>query len=183
MAAPSRSPEPTLGLPNPLELAGLAGRVEGLELVEQREQVERDPRAQRASSPDLHATAPSLSAIVQRLAELAALRAQIAAQEAEHLANLASIAEIPQTCLAGCAHPSVTALVPRPTPVSAPAAPEFLDQKGLAALLACSPRTVRRMELDGELPASTLVGRLRRWRRADIDAWLERGNPAGRPVR
>lgn len=59
----------------------------------------------------------------------------------------------------------------------------MLDQQGVAALLGCSPRTVRRMALEGELPAPVLVGGLKRWRKADLEAWLAQRPAAGRSDR
>ena len=45
----------------------------------------------------------------------------------------------------------------------------FLDALGAAALLACSVATVERLTRSGEIP-SVKVGRLRRYRRADLMA-------------
>ena len=72
---------------------------------------------------------------------------------------------------------SVTVVAPVDTTNQAPQAPdplsEVLSQKDLASLLGCHSRTVRRMELAGELPCPTGVGRLKRWQRHEIEAWLD----------
>lgn len=51
----------------------------------------------------------------------------------------------------------------------------LLSTKELAALLQCHPRTLRRMELAGELPAPVRKGRLKRWRRNDLGPLLDAG--------
>lgn len=51
--------------------------------------------------------------------------------------------------------------------------PDWLDAKGAAALLGVHARTVAKMAQDGTLAASR-VGRLLRFRRADVVALLER---------
>ena len=55
----------------------------------------------------------------------------------------------------------------------------LISQEALARLLQCHPRTVRRMELEGRIPAPKGEGRLKRWRRADIEQWLD-GRPPSR---
>jgi excisionase family DNA binding protein len=50
---------------------------------------------------------------------------------------------------------------------------EWLDAKSAAVLLGVHPRTVAKMAKGGELPSSR-VGRLLRFRRADVVALLER---------
>lgn len=149
----------SLGLPDPHELAA---RLEGRTTAEMLEPINRD-----APGPDSTAISPSMPAALARLAELAGMRAAIAQEEAQMLSALAGLGAMH---LAGCAAQSVTASVSRKPPVSAP---EFLDRQGLAVLLSCHPRTVRRMELEGELPAPVRVGRLLRWRRADIERLAE----------
>lgn len=54
-----------------------------------------------------------------------------------------------------------------PPPREMPA--DLLTATDLARLLKCDPRTVRRMELDGRLPSPIGHGRMKRWRRADIE--------------
>jgi predicted DNA-binding transcriptional regulator AlpA len=54
----------------------------------------------------------------------------------------------------------------------------LLDAKGLALMMSCSLRHVRRMDAAGDLPAPLKVGgRLVRWRAAEIRAWIEAGCP------
>jgi excisionase family DNA binding protein len=62
-------------------------------------------------------------------------------------------------------------------PDSAPLA-ALMDVRGVAALLGCSPRHVFRLADAGQMPPPVRVGRLVRWRRADLDAWLSAGCPA-----
>ena len=78
---------------------------------------------------------------------------------------------------------SVTAVAPvTDTTKQASQAPDslskVLSQPELASLLGCHPRTVRRMELAGELPRPTGTGRLKRWRRSEIEALLDEGGSA-----
>ena len=54
---------------------------------------------------------------------------------------------------------------------------DWLDAKGAATLLAVHPRTVAKLAKSGALPASR-VGKLLRFRRADVVAFLDRN--AGR---
>ena len=49
----------------------------------------------------------------------------------------------------------------------------LLTKKQVAELLGCHPRTVRRMELEGELPGAVTKGRLKRWRKQSVLEWLE----------
>lgn len=163
---------PSLGLPDPTELAA---RLEGSVPSEMLEPIKRD-----APGPGSTAISPSMPAVLARLAELASLRAAIAQEEAQMLSALAGLGEMH---LAGCAAQSVHATVQRKSTVHASTAPELLDQQGVATLLTVCPRTVRRMELEGELPAPVLVGGLKRWRRADLDAWLERQHATAKPGR
>lgn len=62
-------------------------------------------------------------------------------------------------------------------------AAELLDVKGVAALLACSPRHVLRQADAGRMPLGLKLGGLRRWRRVQILEWLDAGCPAMRPMR
>jgi excisionase family DNA binding protein len=51
--------------------------------------------------------------------------------------------------------------------------PALLSDESLAAYLDISPRLVRQWRTTGDIPAPAILpGRLTRWRRADIDAWL-----------
>lgn len=57
---------------------------------------------------------------------------------------------------------------------------QLLDVRGVAALLSCSTRHVRRLADAGRLPRPVRLGALVRWRRADLVAWLDAGCPAER---
>ena len=50
----------------------------------------------------------------------------------------------------------------------------------VAELLGCSSRHVRRMADSGAMPRPIHLGRLVRWRKADVDAWLAAGCPSCR---
>ena len=52
-------------------------------------------------------------------------------------------------------------------------APALLDVRRVAVLLGCSERTVQRLVDAGEVPPPVQVGRLVRWRRTDVDEWVE----------
>jgi excisionase family DNA binding protein len=54
---------------------------------------------------------------------------------------------------------------------------ELLDVKEVAELLGISPRHVERLTDAGQMPASTKLGRCRRWGRKQIIRWLEAGCP------
>ncbi len=51
----------------------------------------------------------------------------------------------------------------------------LLDAKGLAAFLSISQRTLESLILQGNAPPFTRLGRQRRWRQEDVDAWLKAG--------
>jgi len=59
----------------------------------------------------------------------------------------------------------------------------LLDVASVAALLAVSARSVRRMADSGAMPRPLKLGSLIRWRKADVDAWLAAGCPSCRPGR
>lgn len=124
----------------------------------------------------------TLGSCLSRLAELAATRASIAAEEAESLAELARIVDVD---LAGWADQSVTSHVTLEAEIAARATEEreLMSQGDLADLLGAHPRTIRRMELAGEIPASISVGRLKRWRRSEVQEWLDNGRPRRRARR
>lgn len=52
------------------------------------------------------------------------------------------------------------------------------DLHGLAIRLVVSERTVERMVEAGKMPAPMKLGRLRRWRLADVESWIASGCPA-----
>ncbi len=54
------------------------------------------------------------------------------------------------------------------------AASRLIDIDEVAEMLAVSARTVRRRVDDGELPRPIYVGRLAKWRVADIEEYIER---------
>ena len=50
------------------------------------------------------------------------------------------------------------------------------DVAAIATLLGCSSRHVRRLAESGRMPQPIrTIGRLLRWRRADVDAWIAGG--------
>ncbi len=53
----------------------------------------------------------------------------------------------------------------------------LLDVHAVAAMLDCSTRHVFRQADAGQLPRPLRIGQLVRWRRADIDQWIESGCP------
>ena len=53
------------------------------------------------------------------------------------------------------------------------APPEFLDEKGLCALLNISPVTATKWRAKAKGPPFIKVGRLVRYRRRDVEAWLQ----------
>jgi excisionase family DNA binding protein len=55
--------------------------------------------------------------------------------------------------------------------------PALLDVKAVADLLSCSPRHIRRLSCSGRMTRPVLVGRLARWRREEIERWIEEGCP------
>jgi excisionase family DNA binding protein len=70
----------------------------------------------------------------------------------------------------------VTSIVP-------PDLAALLDVKAVAQLLNCSPRHVYRLSDGGRMPPPVRLGALVRWRRADLDRWLEAGCPPVRATR
>lgn len=52
------------------------------------------------------------------------------------------------------------------------------DLRGVAARLVVSERTVERMVEAGKMPPPMKLGRLRRWRLADVESWIASGCPA-----
>ena len=57
------------------------------------------------------------------------------------------------------------------------------DVDAIAELLGCSSRHVRRLADMGALMRPIHIGRLIRWRKADVDAWLAAGCPSCRPLK
>jgi excisionase family DNA binding protein len=56
--------------------------------------------------------------------------------------------------------------------------PALLDVQAVAQLLDCSARHIYRMADAGRMPPPVRLGALVRWRRADLDRWLEDGCPS-----
>ncbi len=54
---------------------------------------------------------------------------------------------------------------------------ELLDADQLGAMLQVSRRTLYRLADAGRLPFGIKLGGVRRWRRSEILAWIERGCP------
>lgn len=50
----------------------------------------------------------------------------------------------------------------------------MITERELAQLLRCDPRTVRRLEVSGELPPALRIGGSKRWQRQVIEDWLDR---------
>jgi excisionase family DNA binding protein len=61
-----------------------------------------------------------------------------------------------------------------------PAAAALLDVRAVATLLDCSARHVYRLTDAGRMPPPVRIGALVRWRRADVQEWIDGGC---RPVR
>ena len=67
-----------------------------------------------------------------------------------------------------------TSLQVRDLPQGSP----MLTADGLAKLLACSPRSVRRLADQGNIPPPVKIGGMVRWPRGTIEKWCEEGCPA-----
>jgi excisionase family DNA binding protein len=59
---------------------------------------------------------------------------------------------------------------------------QLMDVDAVAAMLNCSPRTVWRLADGGKMPAPVHIGRLVRWSRKALTAWIDAGCPAARQV-
>lgn len=53
----------------------------------------------------------------------------------------------------------------------------MLEVQGVADLLSCSPRHVRRLADRGAMPRPVALGRLRHWNADAIRAWIAEGCP------
>jgi excisionase family DNA binding protein len=51
------------------------------------------------------------------------------------------------------------------------------DIAGVAALLKVSRRTAYRLDDAGQLPAPIVLGKQKRWRVAEVEAWIRAGAP------
>jgi len=56
----------------------------------------------------------------------------------------------------------------------------LLDVRGVAELLDCSPRHVRRLAEAGRMPGAVRLGALLRWRRDALLDWITAGCPSCR---
>lgn len=55
----------------------------------------------------------------------------------------------------------------------------LMTVKQVAAVLNCSPRHLRRLADRGAMPQPVRVGKLVRWRRYEIQQWIDAGCPSG----
>jgi excisionase family DNA binding protein len=62
--------------------------------------------------------------------------------------------------------------------LSAPIEQPLIGIKDVAGMIGCSSRHVARLAKNNHLPAPVKVGRLTRWRKAEIQEWILRGCPA-----
>lgn len=53
--------------------------------------------------------------------------------------------------------------------------PELLDVTTVASILCCAPCTVRRLADSGRMPGPVRIGALVRWRRSEVQGWIEHG--------
>lgn len=58
--------------------------------------------------------------------------------------------------------------------------PLCTDAEGIAQMLDISPRTVRRLDDAGKLPAALPLGRAKRWSIAELTDWVAAGSPPRR---
>lgn len=58
--------------------------------------------------------------------------------------------------------------------------PLLMTKADLATALATSTKTIDRLDQRGKLPRPIRLGRQNRWRRAEIEQWVEAGMPARR---
>lgn len=63
------------------------------------------------------------------------------------------------------------------TPLLPEPSVELLDVKQVGQMLGCSARHVYRLCDAGRMPRPVHLGALVRWRRQELDAWLEAGCP------
>jgi len=61
------------------------------------------------------------------------------------------------------------------TPAVAPSTiepPLLLDEAEVCRLLSLAPRTFQRLRSRGQFPSPIKVGKLNRWRRGEVEAWV-----------
>ena len=64
------------------------------------------------------------------------------------------------------------------SPEAGRAPPLLIGAEALAKLLACSVAHVWRMHASGRVPCPVKLGKLTRWRRVEVEAWVRAGCPA-----
>lgn len=60
-------------------------------------------------------------------------------------------------------------------PLPADSLSALLDVQAVAALLDCSTRHVRRLADSGRMPSPIKLGNLLRWKRSDLEHWIDAG--------
>jgi predicted DNA-binding transcriptional regulator AlpA len=86
----------------------------------------------------------------------------------------------PPTAVSPCS-PAAKALIVEADPLSYPAdqrTPLLIDIKDLAVLLSRSVASLHRDDAAARLPAAVRIAGSKRWRYADIAAWVELGCPS-----
>lgn len=73
---------------------------------------------------------------------------------------------------------STSTLTPTPVPDSAVDRCRLLTARQVGEMLGCSWRTVYRMADAGRLPVGLKLGSLRRWDKAELEAWITARCPA-----
>lgn len=63
-------------------------------------------------------------------------------------------------------------------PIAAPRRIELMTKEQLAELLQVSTRTVYRRVMEGSLPAPVKIGDTSRWRKYEIEEWIQSGCPS-----
>ena len=66
----------------------------------------------------------------------------------------------------------------RPNEKNLPSEALMLTTDGLARLLNCSPRSIRRLADQGNVPRPVKIGGMVRWPRGTIEKWCAEGCPA-----
>ena len=78
---------------------------------------------------------------------------------------------------------TTTTTTEKTTPVTTPPQPLLIDIRQLAALLGRSVPSLERDQAAGRLPAPVRIGSSKKWRRADIEAWVAADCPVRTPTR
>ena len=61
--------------------------------------------------------------------------------------------------------------------------PTLISVCDVAEMLQVSPRTVFRLADAGKIPRPLKIGKSVRWKRAELEQWIEAGCPVVRPVK